>query len=158
MYEYDIVPCKKVVTSATSATRKTAPRQNWPVHGFSRFNDHNTFITLLNMPARLPDDVLYRIKVRLDRGDGISRIQKEIKASSRTLRRIRDNFELFGEPYPPQSVVLGRPRTLLPTQEMVIFDNPVVLRIELTVILATSRILGGPAYSVPGRDTAIPIR
>ena len=71
------------------------------------------------MGVKLPDDVLHRIKVRLDCGESIKQIRDATKVSRATLFRLRLNFDLFGQPYTPQTVVLGRPRALLPAQELV---------------------------------------
>lgn len=74
------------------------------------------------MVAKLPDDVVHRIKVRFECGETIAQIQDAVKVSQPTLYRLRLNFELFGQLYPPPTVVLGRPRALLPAQEQVIYD------------------------------------
>ena len=73
------------------------------------------------MGVKLPDDVLHRIKVRLDCGESIKQIRDATKVSRAALFRLRLNFDLFGQPYAPQSVVLGRPRALLPAQELVMY-------------------------------------
>ena len=72
------------------------------------------------MIAKLPDDVLHRIGVRLECGESIAQIHDATKVPKSTLYRLRLNFELFGQPYSPPTVVLGRPRALLPAQELVI--------------------------------------
>ena len=82
------------------------------------FHNYNAW-----MPARLPDDVVHRIKVRLDCGESVAQIHKAIKVSRRTIQRMRLNFDLFGQPYTPPSVVLGRPRALLTYQEQVICND-----------------------------------
>ena len=71
------------------------------------------------MPARLPDDVLYRISVRLECGESVAQIHEAMKVSLSTLYRLRLNFDLFGQAYPPPTIVLGRPKLLLPAQELV---------------------------------------
>jgi len=73
------------------------------------------------MVAKLPDDVIHRIKVRLDCGESIAQIRDATKVGKTTLYRLRLNFDLFGQPYTPQTVTLGRPRALLPAQELVIY-------------------------------------
>ena len=73
------------------------------------------------MVAKLPDDVIHRIKVRLDCGESIAQIRDATKVGKTTLYRLRLNFDLFGQPYTPQTVTLGRPRALLPAQELVEF-------------------------------------
>lgn len=71
------------------------------------------------MVAKLPDDVVHRIKVRFECEESIAQIHDAMKVSKPTLYRLHLNFELFGQLYPPPTVVLGRPRTLLPAQELV---------------------------------------
>ena len=68
------------------------------------------------MPAKLPDDVVYRIQVRLKCGESSTAIQRATQVSIRTIQRMRLNLDLFGQPYTPPSVVLGRPRALLPAR------------------------------------------
>ena len=66
------------------------------------------------MPARLPDDVIYRIQLRLERGESPKAIREATKASRSTIYRVQLNLDLFGQPYAPYTIVLGRPRALLP--------------------------------------------
>ena len=72
------------------------------------------------MIAKLPDDVLHQIGVRLEYGESITQIHDDIKVPKSTLYRLRLNFKLFGQLYPPPTVVLEHPRALLPAQERVI--------------------------------------
>jgi hypothetical protein len=71
------------------------------------------------MPARLPDDVIYRIQLRLECGESPKAIHEATKASRTTIYRVQLNLNLFGQPYTPSTVVLGRPKALLPAQELV---------------------------------------
>jgi len=66
------------------------------------------------MPARLPDDVIYCIQLRLECGESPAAIHKATKVSISTIQRMRLNLDLFGQPYTPSIVVLGRPKALLP--------------------------------------------
>jgi len=75
------------------------------------------------MPARLPDDVIHRIQIHLESGESPAEIYKATKVSKRTIERIRLNLDLFGQPYTPSTIVLGRPRALLPAQELVISNS-----------------------------------
>ena len=72
------------------------------------------------MGRKLPEDVIHRIKVRLDCGESIVQIRDAVKVSRTTLYRLRLNFDLFDQPYTPQTIVLGRPKLLLAAQEQVI--------------------------------------
>ena len=94
------------------------------------------------MPARLPDDVLYRIKIRLDCGESVAQIHDATKVPISTLYRLRLNFDLFGQAYPPPTVVLGRPRLLLPAQELVIYDI-CWFRITANVVAAIAQVFRG---------------
>jgi hypothetical protein len=71
------------------------------------------------MPARLPDDVIYRIQLRLECGESPKAIHEATKASRSTIYRVQLNLDLFGQPYTPSTVVLRRPKALLPAQELV---------------------------------------
>ncbi len=96
------------------------------------------------MPARLPDDVLYRIKVRLDCGESVAQIHDATKVPLSTLYRLCLNFQvdLFGQAYPPPTVVLGHKRLLLPAQELVIYDI-CWFRITANVVAAIAQVFRG---------------
>jgi hypothetical protein len=72
------------------------------------------------MPARLPDDVIFRIQLRLECGESPKAIHEATKVSLSTIYRVQLNLDLFSQPYTPSTVVLGRPRALLPAQELVV--------------------------------------
>ena len=65
------------------------------------------------MPGRLPDGLVNRIKIYLDLDRPIGEIVERTKVSRSTIFRIRLNLDVFGTPYPPRTVKLGRPRSLL---------------------------------------------
>jgi hypothetical protein len=66
------------------------------------------------MPARLPDDVIHCIQIHLESRESPAEIYEATKVSKRTIERIQLNLDLFGQPYTPSTVVLKRPRALLP--------------------------------------------
>jgi len=66
------------------------------------------------MPARLPDDVVYRVQLRIKCGESLTAIHEATKVSMSTIQRMRLNLDLFGQPYTPSTIVLGRPKALLP--------------------------------------------
>jgi hypothetical protein len=72
------------------------------------------------MPRRLPDDIVHRILIRLSTSESVPSIAKAVGVAHETVYRIERNIELWGVPYPPPTVRLGRPRLLLPCQEEVI--------------------------------------
>jgi hypothetical protein len=72
------------------------------------------------MPARLPDDVIFRIQLRLECGESPKAIHEATKVSLSTIYRVQLNLDLFSQPYTPSTVVLRRPRALLPAQELVV--------------------------------------
>jgi hypothetical protein len=72
------------------------------------------------MPRRLPDDVVHRILIRLSASEPVPSIAAAIGVAHETVYRMQRNVELWGVPYPPPTVKLGRPRLLLPYQEEVI--------------------------------------
>jgi hypothetical protein len=87
------------------------------------------------MPAKLPEDVIYHIQLRLECGESPAIIHEATKVSVRTIQRMQLNLDLFGQPYTPSTVVLGRPKALLPAQELVMSkSNIIALSLELTML------------------------
>lgn len=64
------------------------------------------------MPPRLPDTAVEQIRRLLEAGYSDRAIHRELQASRPAISRIRKTISLFGEPYPPRTVVHGRPRDL----------------------------------------------
>ena len=83
------------------------------------------------MGRRLPDEVVHRIRIHIEAGEAVPAIAEAVKVGKKTIYKIRLNLDIWGEPYAPSTVVLGRPRALLPYQEMVIY-NVMVLSFLLT--------------------------
>jgi len=83
------------------------------------------------MGRRLPDEVVHRIRIRIKAGEAVPAIVEAVKVGKKTIYKIRLNLDIWGEPYAPPTVVLGRLRALLPYQEMVIY-NVIVLSFLLT--------------------------
>jgi hypothetical protein len=81
---------------------------------------HFAYCMFVIMPAKLPDDVVHRIQLRLEYRESPVAIHKATKVSVQTIQQMQLNLDLFGQPYIPASIVLGRPRALLPVQEEVI--------------------------------------
>jgi hypothetical protein len=71
------------------------------------------------MPCRLPDDIVHRILIHLATNESIPNIVKCVGVGNETVYRIKRNVDLWGVPYPPSTVKLGCPRSLLPYQEEV---------------------------------------
>ena len=83
------------------------------------------------MGRRLLDEVVYRIRICIKASKAVLAIAEAVKVGKKTIYKIRLNLDIWGEPYAPSTVVLGRPRALLPYQEMVIY-NVMVLSFLLT--------------------------
>jgi hypothetical protein len=66
------------------------------------------------MPTRLLDDVVYRVQLCIECRESSTVIYKATKVLMSTIQRMRLNLDLFGQPYTPSTVVLGRPKALLP--------------------------------------------
>ena len=66
------------------------------------------------MGRRLPDKVVYRIRIRLKAGEEALAIAKAVGVAKKTIYKLRLNLDIWGEPYAPATVVLSRPRALLP--------------------------------------------
>jgi len=62
----------------------------------------------------------------LECGESPVEIHKATKASISTIQRMHLNLDLFGQPYTPSTVVLGRPKALLPAQELVMSISNVI--------------------------------
>jgi len=78
------------------------------------------------MGRRLPDEVIHRIRLRVKANKSIAAIAEAVKVSKKIIYKLRLNLDIQGEPYAPPTVTLGRHRSLLPYQEMVIY-NVIVL-------------------------------
>jgi hypothetical protein len=71
------------------------------------------------MGRRLPDDVVHRIKLHIEAGEDVATIAEVVGVTKKTIYKLRLNLDVWGEPYAPSTVVLGRPKILLPYQELV---------------------------------------
>ena len=74
------------------------------------------------MGRRLPDEVIHRIRICIEAGEAVPAIAEAVKVGKKTIYKMRSNLNIWGEPYAPSTIVLGRPRALLPYQEMVIYN------------------------------------
>ena len=74
------------------------------------------------MGRRLPDEVVHRIRIRIEAGEAVPAIAEAVKVGKKTIYKIRLNLDIWGEPYAPPTITLGRPRALLPYQETVIYN------------------------------------
>ena len=102
-------------------TRKSriTPHQNLYA---GQYNGFLPTTTACKMGRRLPDKVVHRIRIRLKAGEEAPAITKAVGVAKKTIYKLRLNLDIWGEPYAPATVVLGRPRALLPYQELVIYD------------------------------------
>jgi len=66
---------------------------------------------------RQSPEVIEKICVRLGANMSIRAIARDLRLDRRTVSNIALNLNVYGQPYPPVSVVRGRPRALLPYQE-----------------------------------------
>ena len=57
------------------------------------------------MGRRLPDEVVYRIRVRIEASEAVLAIAEAIKVGKKTIYKIRLNLNIWGEPYAPPTVV-----------------------------------------------------
>jgi hypothetical protein len=73
------------------------------------------------MGRRLPDEVVHRIRLRIEANEDVATIAAAVKVAKKTIYKMRLNLDIWGEPYAPPTVVLGRPRAPLPYQEIVIY-------------------------------------
>ena len=71
------------------------------------------------MGRRLPIEVINQIKLRLDLNEDVPNITAALKVSKVTIYKLQLNWDLWGQPYAPPSVKLGRLSTLLEYQKLV---------------------------------------
>jgi transposase len=89
------------------------------------------------MGRRLPIEVINQIKLRLDLDECVPDIAAALRLSKTTVYKLRLNWDLWGQPYAPPSVKLGRPSLLLEYQKQVSISG-IVLRFLLTLFIATT--------------------
>jgi transposase len=77
---------------------------------------------VFNMGRRLPDEVVHRITLRIEANEDVAAIAEAVKVSKKTIYKLRLNMDIWGKPYAPATVTLGRPRLLLPYQELVTYN------------------------------------
>ena len=65
------------------------------------------------MGRRLPIEVINQIKLHLDLDEDVPNIIAALKVSKVTVYKLQLNWDLWGQPYAPPSVKLGRLSTLL---------------------------------------------
>jgi len=99
------------------------------------FNFTTTIVVI--MGRRFPDEVVYRIRLRVEANENVTAIAEAVKVSKKTIYKLRLNLDIWGEPYALPTVTLGRHRSLLPYQEMVIYDV-MVLSLLLTYYVEAS--------------------
>ena len=92
------------------------------------FNFTTTIVVI--MGRRLLDEVVYRIRLYIKANESVAAITEAVKVSKKTIYKLRLNLDIWGEPYALPTVTLGRHRSLLPYQEIVIY-NIMVLRARL---------------------------
>ena len=79
------------------------------------------------MGRRLLDEVVHRIRIRIEAGEAVPAIAEAVKVGKKTIYKIRLNLDIWGEPYAPPTVVLGRPRALLHPKRVI---NILVITVE----------------------------
>lgn len=91
------------------------------------------------MGRRLPDEVVHRIRLRVEANESVAAIAEAVKVSKKTIYKLRLNLDIWGEPYAPPTVTLGRHRSLLPYQEMKLLkfleDQPTAYLDEMQTFL-----------------------
>jgi hypothetical protein len=75
---------------------------------------YNNYITI-TMLAKLLDNVIYCIQLRLKCKESLKVIYKAIKALRSTIYCVQLNLNLFNQLYTPSTIVLKRLKALLPT-------------------------------------------
>ncbi|KAF2195671.1 hypothetical protein K469DRAFT_699266 [Zopfia rhizophila CBS 207.26] len=74
------------------------------------------------MGRRLPDGTVNVIQAYLEADRPVSEIMEVTNAGRSTIYKIRLNLEVFGTPYPPNTVKRGRPCTVLRIHKLRLLD------------------------------------
>jgi hypothetical protein len=72
------------------------------------------------MGRKLPKAVLNRVIIHFEAGETVPVVHKATKVAKSCLYKLRLNIDLYGTPYPPPTVKLGRPKALLREHELVV--------------------------------------
>jgi hypothetical protein len=72
------------------------------------------------MGRKLAADVLNRVIIHFEAGETVPEVHKATKVTKPCLYKLRLNIDLWGTPYPPPTVKLGRPKALLKEHELVV--------------------------------------
>jgi transposase len=68
--------------------------------------------------TRLPPSTIDELKALLFETDlPVATISERTNISKAAIYRLKKNLELYGQPYPPELITIGRPRLLNPAQE-----------------------------------------
>jgi hypothetical protein len=92
------------------------------MHLFRAIPPISTTAIAYNIGRRLPDEVIHRIRLRIDANEDVAAIAEAVKVSKKTIYKLQLNLDIWGEPYAPPTVAIGRPRTLLTYQELVMYN------------------------------------
>jgi DNA-binding XRE family transcriptional regulator len=61
------------------------------------------------MGRRLPDEVVHRIRIRLEAGEEAPAIAKAVGVAKKTIYKLRLNLDIWGKPYTPSTIILSQP-------------------------------------------------
>ena len=68
------------------------------------------------MVHRIPDHILNQVLIRLDAGEPVRTIHEATGVARQTIYTLEKNIDLWGVPYPPDTVKPGRTCLLAPFQ------------------------------------------
>jgi len=57
------------------------------------------------MGRRLPDEVVHRIRIRIEAGKAVPAITEAVKVGKKAIYKMRLNLDIWGEPYASSTVV-----------------------------------------------------
>ena len=57
------------------------------------------------MGRRLPNKVVYRIRIRIKANEDMATIAAVVKVTKKTIYKLQLNLDIWGEPYAPPTVV-----------------------------------------------------
>jgi hypothetical protein len=82
----------------------------------------STTAIVYNIGRCLPDEVIYRIGLRIDANEDVAAIAEAVKVSKKTIYKLQLNLDIWGKLYTLPTVAIGRSRTLLLYQELVMYN------------------------------------
>jgi hypothetical protein len=106
------------ISNPIRALLSEQPHTTRPTHN-SQHLDETCLITT-TMGHKLSADILNHVIIHFEAGYTVPEVHEATKVSKSCLYKLWLSIDLWGTPYPPPTVKLGRPKTLSKEHELVI--------------------------------------